>query len=133
MKPGDRAADTIRIGIVCGLTAFLLAFCTRTFADDPPDIWWLVKFQHISDILRGPPLSFSTVEHEPTTDYLGTGATIAWDRVEVDITTGVKSRDCDYLGGGTCKGESGSELTVRWYPRRSRGQETNILEAIQDR
>lgn len=79
-----------------------LTGCT-TLQYDP-----LLKLTHISDITRGYP--------EPTSDYIGTGVTITYKQLEVDLSHGLKSRDCAMMRGRRCYWESGSELSMRFYP-----------------
>lgn len=83
----------------------------------------LIIYSHTSDILRGPPF---TDEAEPTTDYIGFGASIIFKKVELDLSHGRKARDCNYVRRSSpttsraCFWESGSQVTVRWYPWRKK-------------
>ncbi len=72
----------------------------------------MAKYTHTSDIGRSSP--------EPTTDYIGVGATLSWKYFELDVTHGIRSRDCGALMGLPCNTEAGSELSMRVYPWRKR-------------
>lgn len=70
----------------------------------------MITATHISDVTRNYP--------EPTTDYIGVGATLRWRQLEVDISHGVRSRDCSAMRGGDCAFESGTAISTRYYLRR---------------
>ena len=81
-----------------------------------PTLEPFVTYTHLSDLMRGPPLFGNTGGHEPTEDYLGAGVTIVWPKAELDLSHGIKSRDCSIRRG--CKGESGTLIALRVYPWR---------------
>lgn len=77
------------------------------------DAEWLVTYSHNSDLLRGKPFNN---QPEPWQDFLGTGVTISWPKVELDLIHGVKRIKTPETGKRPS--ESGSQLNVRWYPLR---------------
>lgn len=78
-----------------------------------------VSYVHQSDLLRGPP--FKDDDEEPTLDFIGVGLTVQRIAWEVDLSHGLKAIDCTGgQGVNTCDPESGTQLTVRWYPRRGK-------------
>lgn len=71
----------------------------------------LVLLQHTSDLLRGRPLN---TREESQEEMIAAGATLRLGlkrAFEIDLVHGVKSIDRGSW-------ESGSQLTVRWYPGR---------------
>ena len=75
------------------------------------DVEPVIVLDHSSDLFRGWPVNNTP---EPQEDYLGSGITIHAGkrrRFEMDITMGLKS-----LNRGPT--ESGTRLTVRFYPTR---------------
>lgn len=84
------------------LAALTLTGCTGLRVEP------MITATHISDITRGYP--------EPTTDYLGIGATLRWQHVEVDVSHGVRTRDCAVLRGQDCGVEGGTAVSTRLYP-----------------
>ena len=86
------------------ILAFLCSGCSGLQVEP------LLSASHISDITQSYP--------EPTEDYLGAGVTVSWRNIEVDVTHGIKSRDCGTFRGGECAWQSGSEISTRIYPLR---------------
>lgn len=71
---------------------------------------------HQSDLFRGAPFD---AEEEPTNDYFGVGVTLQYKKWEFDISHGAKMIDCTGGQGiNKCDPESGTQVTMRWYPRR---------------
>jgi hypothetical protein len=88
------------------LAAALIALAITGCAQIEP----MVKYTHTSDIGRPNP--------EPTTDYAGVGVTLHWQYVEIDVSHGIRSRDCGALMGLPCNTEAGTEISTRIYPFR---------------
>lgn len=109
------ARDALIVILLLGL------LMPRPAAAEGMEVWALIKFTHTSDLFRGPPFNGDS---EPTTDYLGFGATLAWQKAELDLSLGTKSRDCNYYRGSVtgrgCNWENGAEISLRWYPWRNR-------------
>ncbi len=106
------------------LVCVVLAFGMAASADEkqPPTIEPFLVASHTSDVLTGRPFLANPMGCEPTTDFLGVGATIAWKRVELDLAHGIKARDtwCDRRTPTRGGFESGTMVTVRWYAWRGR-------------
>lgn len=104
------------IAVVLGL-----AFCTDSRADErrPPKLEpFALSYSHTSDVLRGPPFMMAAEGCEPTTDFLGSGVTVVWRRLEIDFAQGVKVRDAWCGKPWRQPAESGTHLALRWYPWR---------------
>jgi hypothetical protein len=91
--------------------ALLFGFASCESRAERPKIEPFVAYSHTSDILRGPPFWMHDPRYDPTIDYVAIGGTFSWQRVEVDLSHGVKALDRGKL-------ESGTALTVRVYPWR---------------
>ena len=84
------------------LAVLTLTGCTGLKVDP------MMTATHLSDITRGYP--------EPTTDYVGVGATLRWHHLEVDISYGIRTQDCGALRGHSCGVEGGTAISTRFYP-----------------
>lgn len=51
----------------------------------------LVIWSHSSDVTRGDPFND---KEEPTSDFIGAGATYRWNSVDVDVAYGMQAREC---------------------------------------
>jgi hypothetical protein len=92
------------------LYAFALTFalCANAYTTEVEPF---VVYSHLSDVTRGRPFNG---QDEAQSEYIGAGITIVagkLKRFEIDISHGRKSVD-------RAGWESGSQLNVRFYPRR---------------
>lgn len=89
------------------------------------EFYGVVVASHTSDVFSGMS-DFTPTNPEPTTDFIGGGVSVVFKKagVEIDIVQGFKSRDCGAFAGSHnangCKWESGTNVTLRWYPGRRR-------------
>ena len=83
-----------------------------------PTIEPFLGYTHISDVMQGRPFLVPMPGCEQTMDWMGAGGTFVWPHVEIDLAQGIKQQNA-WCGRPYSKPrESGTLLTLRWYPWR---------------
>lgn len=103
------------------LACVVVAVCAAR-RSDAQTLEPFLGYTHVSDVLTGRPFLTNPAGCEPTTDWLGAGVTVVWPRVEIDFAHGIKARDmwCSRSSPTRGHSESGTLVTMRWYPWRNR-------------
>ena len=72
----------------------------------------LITWVHMSDAFRGVPFND---KEEPTSDYVGVGVTFVWNRLELDISTGISGRECMLFSCNSEAKTRESQIQIRAY------------------